>query len=243
VRALAAKVKRGLIASSHSVGLARSTYDAQVLSLTRLPAGYFELKPFGEHYTPTISQSINELGYTQFSEIGGNNILLVEGRTDIKSFREILRKFGIDTNFIIVSLGGGEFIVADQTKIKDELSELKRLNAKSYSVIFDSELTSAGGVMANKFIDFKNCCESLGFEVFPTDCHSTENYISQSSLDKVFGLGKHRALLPFENFKADPSNIWSKDKNWLLFREMTKSELSPELTQFIQDKLVPFSKL
>ena len=237
VRALAAKARYGLLASSHSVGLARSS-AGWILSLTKSPDGTLRLEPFGQHYSPSISQSINELGYSQFVEIGGNNLLLVEGRTDIKAFQEILRKFGVETNFIIISIGGSEFVNGDASKIHDELSELKRLNAKSISVIFDSGRTSAGASLSPKFEGFKSCCEGLGFRVFPTDRHSTENYITQVAIDKVFGMGKYQALSHFENFNCVP-NRWPKHKNWLLFREMSKDDLNgTELKAFIENELI-----
>jgi hypothetical protein len=98
IRALASKSRLGLVAASHSIGLARSAAD-RIYSLEREGEG-LTLKPFGESHKPTVAQSLHELGYSQFLDIGGNNILLVEGRTDIKALREILRKFGIEQHFI-----------------------------------------------------------------------------------------------------------------------------------------------
>lgn len=236
VRTLASKAKNGLIASSHSVGLARSVADS-IISLTRTPTGQTNLLPFGQHFEPTIYQSINELGYSQFVEIGGNNILLVEGRTDVKAFREILRKYRIDSKFIILSFGGGQFMSKDETKIADELNELLRLNAKSISVIFDSERQLPNAPLKDEFVIFENCCKRLGFNVFPTDYHSTENYISQEAIAKVLG-PSYSALSPNEVF----DKRWAKEKNWLMFREMKVQDFEKnELGKFINTVLIPLT--
>ena len=241
VRALASKAKIGLIASSHSIGLARSVAE-NIFSLTRLPNGSMKLSPFGEHYKPTISQSINELGYSQFVEVGGNNILLVEGRTDIKAFREILRKYNIETNFIIMSFGGGEFVVSEEARIVDELNELKRLNPKSISVIFDSDIVSEKQPLSKPHQTFKDCCERLGFNVFPTDRSATENYITQAALNKIFPSSGYKQLGHYESFNKLSSGKWDKNKNWLLFREMSKADFdSSELKIFIEKILLPLA--
>ncbi|HRG88483.1 MAG TPA: AAA family ATPase [Chitinophagales bacterium] len=237
VRALASKARYGLIATSHSIGLARSVAD-EILTLTK-ENGKPKLVPFGQHYRTTISQSVSEMGYSQYAELGGTNILLVEGRTEIKCFREILRKWGIDKNFIVISLGGGDFIT-DNNKVIDELNELKRLNAKSISVIFDSEITKKGSKLTAKFLGFKKICESLSFNVFPTEYYSTENYINQQAINTVLG-DNYKQLTPYENFNKS-KNKWSKDKNWLMFREMTKEDFNgTDLAAFIQNTLVPLA--
>jgi len=241
VRALASKAKNGLIASSHSIGLARSVAE-RTFSLAKVN-GSIKFGIFGKHYEPTFTQEINELGYSQFVEVGGNNILLVEGRTDIKSFKEILSKYGIETSFIIISFGGTAFIINDKTKIVDELSELKRLNPKSVSVIFDSEFTAPGQTLQAKQQSFKECCESLGFNVFPTDRNATENYISQPALDLVLqNPALYQQLGPYDNFNQLTTGKWDKNKNWLLFKAMSKSELSgTDLHSFIEKVLMPLA--
>ena len=236
VRALASKAINGLLATSHSVGLARSVAD-NIYTLTKennIP----KLGQFGQHFIPTIAQSINEMGYSQFVEIGGNNILLVEGRTDVKVFREVLRKYGVENKFIIISLGGGEFLTNDETKIIEELNEIKRLNPKSINVIFDSEKTSEDAELKDIQKNFKRVCENLGFRVFATDRHSTENYLSQYAIRKVIG-DEYRALKPFEPFKTLGDKKWPKEKNWLIVNEMSIEDFTgTELDLFIKEVLI-----
>lgn len=239
VRALAAKAKFGIIATSHSIGLARSVAD-RILSITKDSDGTRRALPFGEHRSTTLMQSISELGYSQYAEIGGNHLLLVEGRTDIKTFREILRKFKLEQHFIIWSLNGSEWLTAEPPTIADELNELKRLNARSISVIFDSERTSDQMEMAARFQPFVTLCKSLGFNVFPTDRHSTENYITQAALNEI--IPGHAALGPFEVFGSNGAK-WDKRKNWLLIQKMSVADFDDtNLKTFITGTLAELVK-
>jgi predicted ATP-dependent endonuclease of OLD family len=240
VTALASKSKYGLIATSHSIGLARSVADNIYHLGKNEKNNRLSLEDFGKSYKPTLMNSLNELGYSQFVEIGGNNILLVEGRTDIKSFKEILKKYKIEHHFILIDLGGSNFINGDSY---EELEELKRLNAKSYSVIFDSEISQEGEEMQQKFKDFKSNCEKLNFNIFETEFHSTENYITQKAINKVIGpnypvLGKYESLESPE--RKENNTKWGKSDNWKMFKEMTKDDfIGTKLDVFIMEKLYP----
>jgi hypothetical protein len=143
----------------------------------------------------------------------------------------------LDQHFIIWSLNGSEWLKSARENVHDELSELKRLNPRSISVVFDSERTSEEMQFDPVFTGFYDTCVELGFNVFATDRHSTENYISQSALDRV--LGAFTALAPFERFGASKPK-WNKNKNWLLFRDMAKEDLeNTGLARFISDQLLP----
>jgi AAA15 family ATPase/GTPase len=238
IRTLASKAKIGLIATSHSIGLARSTAD-KIFSLVKDENKRLKLVEFGNNYKPSVTSAINEMGYSQFVEIGGNHILLVEGKTEIKIFKEILRMYGIDQHFIISFLGGRNFINGDSY---DELNELKRLNAKSYNVIFDSERESANAELKEDFKKFIENCKLLEFNVFPTDYYATDNYITQDALDIIEGIGKYTALSPFENINKS-TNKWGKSRNWLMFREMKREDFKGTgLDKFITDSLIPLIK-
>lgn len=236
VRTLASKAQFGLIATSHSVGLGRSTAD-KTFAVTSDNQGRRKCLPYGEHRKETLMQGVSELCYSQYAEIGGNHLLLVEGRTDIKSFREILRKFGLDQHFLIWSLNGSDWVKADPTKIIDELNELKRLNARSISIIVDSERTSEGAELEPQLARFTTLCTDLGFNVFATDRHSTENYVTQAALDNL-GL-RSTALGPFEDFNTK-TNRWDKNQNWLLFQRMKTEDFEgTRLKDFILGTLKP----
>ena len=236
ISALATKAKKGLIATSHSVGLARSTAD-NIYSLTKnKETNKIKLLPYGTNYLPTISNSISEMSYSQFVELGGNHILIVEGRTDIKSFREILRKYRIEQHFIIFDLGGSNMINLES---KDEIEEIKRLNAKSYTLIFDSEISQEGEELKPQFAAFKIMCEELGFAVFATDYHSTDNYLNQEVINLVIGDG-YPVLGKYESLESDARKSagtkWPKKHNWKMFRQMSVGDFEGTgLDQFIKE--------
>lgn len=243
LRTLSSKAKIGLIATSHSIGLARSIGADRIYTMSKDKSQRILLTKFGENFSPTIRDSLNELGYSQFVELGGNNILLVEGRTDIKSFKEILKLYNIEQHFIIMDLGGANFINGDSY---EELAELKRLNAKSYSVIFDSEFTKDNDTLKKSFQDFISNCESLNYNVFATDYHSTENYITQEAIEKVIG-NQYPALNKYESMESierkNNFTKWGKNKNWLMFREMEQKDFeNTQLHLFITEKLIPLTK-
>jgi ABC-type cobalamin/Fe3+-siderophores transport system ATPase subunit len=234
ITALAKKAKYGIIATSHSIGLARSVADTTYY-LSKKENGRLSLDLFGEKYSPSVFSSINEMGYSQFVELGGNHILLVEGRTDIKAFREILRKYNIEQYFIIIDLGGRTNI---NGKSAESLAELTRLNAKSYNVIFDSEYEAENQDLKADFQAFVSNCQNLGFNVFPTDYHSTENYITQEALDKKYQPNQYQALNKYE--KRDKiRDFWDKNDNWLLIKEMNLEDFeNTGLDKFIREVLM-----
>jgi len=237
VRILASKAEYGLIATSHSIGLARSSSD-KIYSLIHTE-NRTKLMVYGQNHDTSIFKAINELGYSQFVEIGGNNILLVEGRTDIKCFKEILRKYDIEQHFIIMDIGGSSMISSNSY---DELNELKRLNAKSYNVIVDSEISAQTKKPKKQILEFESMCKRLGFNVFLTEFHSTENYISQQSINDVFG-NKFKALEKYEDFeKREKQDKWAKKINWKMFREMKVEDFhKTKLDSFIKEKLIPLA--
>lgn len=86
-------------------------------------------------------------------------------------------------------------------------------------------------------------CEGLGFQVFPTEFHSTENYIAEYAIHKVLGDTSYKALKPFENFNDGAFKKWDKNKNWLMFNEMSKEDFrNTNLDKFITEKLFPHTK-
>ncbi|MCC6816166.1 MAG: AAA family ATPase [Saprospiraceae bacterium] len=238
VRLLSKRCK-ALIASTHSIGLARSTGDF-IYSLT-LQNNAPRLSLYGEHYEPTLAQSLSEMSYSQYVDIGGNNILLVEGRTDVKSYREILRKYNIEHKFIIFSIGGGNFIVNNPGLIAEELKELTRFNANSISMIVDSHRISANDKISKELISLEKVCRELNISLFITCRHSTENYISQAAIDEIVGNGI-LVLGKYENFnKRTNEDTWDKNLNWKMFEKMKQSDFNgTELDEFINSTLCNF---
>lgn len=236
VQTLARYASLGLVATSHSVGLARSIAD-EIFFLSR-SNGQVRLRRFGAGVAGSLSGEAYEMGYSQFVELGGAGLLLVEGRTDIKAYREILRHLQLDQSFIVISLGGGEFFTSNESHIVHELEDLKRLNPAVVSVIYDGGRTKSDSSYDPRCKVFHTVCERLGFKVHPTERLEIENYVSQSALDVVFGVGKMRHLGEYE--KMGKSGSWDKSKNWQLFAAMTRDEImATDIAKFIQEKLKP----
>lgn len=238
VHALAAKAKKGLLATTHSVALARSTADS-IYSLSRDKTEPFKtfINPYGQYYEPHLDETISEMSYSQYAELGGTNILLVEGRTDVKFFQEILRKYQLEQHFIIIPIGGKSFMSKEKKSVITELQEIQRFNTE-VAVIVDSDKTSFDSPLDKSLSVFAECCKDLGYQIHLTEGNSTENYIRQHVLDKEFGKRNQKELDQFEKFKQ--TSQWKKEKNWLLAREMTKQDFEgTELEKFILEELKP----
>lgn len=69
VRILASKTKHGLIATSHSIGLARSVGSDRILTLNKEADGRIILINYGHTYKPSIINTISELSFSQFMEM------------------------------------------------------------------------------------------------------------------------------------------------------------------------------
>lgn len=236
MRALEVKTKYGVIAASHSVALARCSAST-LLSLTRASSGKRTLAPYQDITNATLSQIVFEMGYSLCAEIGGNHLLLVEGLTDVKSFRELLRKFNLEQHFLVWSLGGSERIKRQKADVIAELMELKRIGARSYTVIIDSETTSADGHPAKEASEFEEACREAGFNVFLTEGHSTENYITDRAVKSL--RPECSALGLYENRNtAPPAKKWPKSENWRMFAAMNVADLKgTKLLTFFEDVL------
>lgn len=227
IRVLSLKSKIGMIATTHSLGLARTMGD-QIYTLVKSDEAKFpkfSLSNIAQSHKD-VSRSMIEMGFSKYLDQSGSHILLVEGRTDIKVFKELLKKFQIENEVIVLDLGGAEYITDKPERIEYELSEYKRLGAQSYSIILDSEFENEESVLNKQQNGFKNICESLGFKVLFTDGRATENYISQNSLDTFFGKNNKMALSKFESFNNLPkAKKWGKVENWKLFNLMDIEDL------------------
>jgi hypothetical protein len=165
-------------------------------------------------------------------------LLLVEGRTDIKAYREILRHLKLDRHFIVLSWGGGSFFTSDGSDIVHELEELKRINPSVVGVIYDGGRTGPSAPTNPKCKVFHQVCERLGFKVHATEKLEIENYISQGALDQVFGVGKAKQLGEYE--KMGGNGGWDNGRNWQLFAAMGSDEIAnTDIARFVIQHLKP----
>lgn len=218
--------KDGVIFSTHSLGLARTS--EKVFSVVSDGKESF-IRPFSK--TSDYSTLLGEMSFSAYSEIGVDNILFVEGVTDIKCIQEILRKYGIDNKVLVMSLGGGEMI---NGKREQELSEItKRLDVKNVYAWFDSERKTGHEKLAKGRQDFLDVCKRLGIIAKESEYRATENYFTQNGLDQAFGPGKYTALGPYD--KMDESVTWGKEENWKVTKEMERADFEKtDLGDFIK---------
>lgn len=222
---LGSYAKQAVLFATHSIGLARGSADYiySVRKKQNQNSTVHDLEG-----TPSFAEFLGELGFSSYRELGYRKILFVEGRTDIKTFQEILRKFDKDHEFVVLPLGGGELINAN---VEHELCEVKRLCDCVFAII-DSERTAQGEELCASRRGFIESCRKAGITHKVLDRRATENYLSEPAIRKVKG-DNYRALTEFEDRKAVP-HVWSKAENWRIAREMTRGEIeATDLGKFI----------
>ena len=228
VEALHRHAKYATVFATHSLGLARQAANTiSVVSQSHV-TGKSSITPFES--AKNSAQLLGELSYSQFSAIGGKFLLLVEGSTEVRTFRVLLRKLGIETDVMIVPLGGSSLIGANR---KQEMSEFQRIGAEVF-VLIDSERNSKDENLHADRDGFANICNELfGIEqVFLTTRKATENYLCDRAI-KVVKSEKYRALEHYEKLESvEPA--WAKNENWIIADEMSFDELKDtDLGEFL----------
>lgn len=217
VEALTLLATHGVMFTTHSVGLARTCADT-ILVVEQDKKGRSSLRPFES--VKNYSQLMGELSFSQFHELGFNKLLLCEGVTEVKTLRQILRCWGLDSSLMLIPLGGTALIDA---KRHDELSEFNRFGVDVY-VLVDSEKENAESPLSDrgKFIALCEKLFGLGHAV-QTDFRATENYFTTEAINAAMRSEKYKPLTPFENSK-DSELFWGKNQNWRIAFEMTKQD-------------------
>ncbi|MFZ6640289.1 ATP-dependent nuclease [Undibacterium sp. TC4M20W] len=217
VEALTQLASCGLIFTTHSIGLARTCADS-ILVVQQDKQGRSSIKPF--EGINNFSELMGELSFSQFRELGYDKILLCEGVTEVKVFRQILRHWNLDSSVLIVPLGGEALIDANR---QHELEEFKRFGVEVF-VIVDSERSSEDTSISkrNKFVDV--CNKIFGENhAMQTRLRATENYFTSDAIKLALRNEEYQPLLPFQNSKDSPK-FWGKNQNWKIAAEMTKED-------------------
>lgn len=217
--ALGSYASVGLLYSTHSIGLARSTADT-IYSTKRLDDGSSSIEKFGD---PKINftEWLGELNYSSRSELGCDGILLVEGPTDVLIFQEFLRKLKKDARYIVMQLGGSSLI---NSNISTHISEISRLiDSRKIRVFIDSEKKYAEDQLAKDRIDFISECEKFGITAHVSTLRATENYFLDKNIQSALG-NEYKALGPYQLLKDLPKK-WSKSENWKIARETSFSDI------------------
>ncbi len=178
--------------------------------------------------TPRLSEFLGELSFSGYQELGFDRVLLVEGRTDIKTIQQFLRLLGKDHQMVLLSLGGSDMISGVS---EAELQEVRRITEHVFAVI-DSEKDSEAAPADTSRQSFAENCKRVGIDCHILDWRATENYLTDRAVKRIKG-ESYRALENYEKIDA-PSPRWLKTENWRIAREMSLEELlSTDLGEFL----------
>lgn len=210
---LGAYASKGLLYSTHSISLARSTAQ-RIYAVQKIKNGSSQMHPFGDNAT-NFGNWLGELSYSSRVELGCEGLLLVEGPTDVLFFQEFLRKLNKDHKYVLMQLGGSSLINAG---VAQHLTELHRIiDPSKIRVFIDSEKDSAESPLAADRVAFVDECNKIGIEVYVSKRRATENYFEQNGINKVLG-PEYQPLGHFQLLKDAPKR-WHKSNNWRIARE------------------------
>jgi energy-coupling factor transporter ATP-binding protein EcfA2 len=197
---LAAYTKKGVLFSTHSIGLARAMAD-RVYTVKRIRQGESEVYPL--EGVPRYAEFLGELSFNGYQELGFDRIVLVEGPTEVRTIQQFLRMLKKDHKIVLLQLGGRSMINGAR---EQELHELTRISKHIYAVI-DSERSVAGAPLEKSREAFVEICEKLGINCCVLERRATENYLTDDAIKHIKGPA-FGALGPYG--KLAPPNSWGK---------------------------------
>lgn len=217
LEALTLLASHGVIFTTHSIGLARTCADS-ILMVEQDALGRSSLRPF--EAVKNFSQLMGELSFAQLHELGFNKLLLCEGVTEVKTLRQILRHWRMDSSVMIIPLGGTTLIDA---KRQDELHEFNRFGVEVF-VLVDSEKKDANTPKPDREKFIALCKRLFGDNhAIQTKFRATENYFTAEAIKKAMRSEKYLPLEPFQS-SSDVELFWGKNKNWQIAAEMAKAD-------------------
>jgi len=226
---LSSYASQGTLFATHSIGLARAASD-RIYSVRTVKAGGRDVREYER--TPNLAEFLGELSFSGYQELGFNKVLLVEGRTDIKTIQQFLRIWKLDHQILLVPLGGGSLINPDS---EAELIELSRISPGNIFAVIDSEREVRDTPLETRRQAFVDLCNKQEVKI---KCHvlerrAIENYLTDRAIKKIKS-EKYHSLGPFDKLEnAKPA--WGKEENWRIAREMTPEEIEPtDLGQFLK---------
>ncbi|MEM6821423.1 MAG: AAA family ATPase [Verrucomicrobiota bacterium] len=217
----------GLLASTHHLGLAQSVSD----HLYKVSRKHGQRESVIEVYEPDkrLSQTLGEMQVSVQKNNGGQRLLLVEGPTEIKAIRQLLRKIRRNHSVVLMPLGGSSMINGNR---EDELREVKKICEEVFALV-DSEKTSERARVSHHHRSFRESCQRVGIYCHILKRRALENYFSDRAVRKVLG-PKQRAPRPYEDIKEVDSR-WPKSENWKIIREMRRDEIDrTDLWDFLE---------
>jgi len=222
---LASYAQKGIIFSTHSIGLARAMAD-RVYAVKRIKQGESEVYPL--EGVPRYAEFLGELSFNGYQELGFDKIVLVEGPTEVRTIQQFLRQLKKDHKVVLLQLGGRSMINGAR---EQELQELTRIS-KNISALIDSERSTASAPLEPARQAFVEVCKKVGINCHVLERRATENYLSETAIKKVKG-ATFKALGPYE--KMGGPTHWGKSENWLIARQMQLKELAEtDLLAFLE---------
>jgi ABC-type cobalamin/Fe3+-siderophores transport system ATPase subunit len=216
---------QGVLFATHSIGLARACSEL-IYTVRKTDQGS---KVIQYEKNPSLSEFLGELSFSAYREFGFNKILLVEGRTEIKTIHQFLRKYGKDHEILVLSLAGKD-LITDKARL--ELEEIKRISDKIF-VIIDSEKGSAEAELEPERKRFVQMCEEMQINCHVLERRAIENYFPDQAVKQVKG-EKYTALTEYQLLKKAAIK-WSKSENWQIAQAMSREDLeATDLGQFIK---------
>jgi ABC-type cobalamin/Fe3+-siderophores transport system ATPase subunit len=212
---VASYASEGLLFATHSVGLARASAE-QIYSVKTTASRASVISKF--EATTNLSELLGELGFNAYRDLGFSKVLLVEGPTDVKTIQQLLRHLHKEHEILLLPLGGNGMI---NGKIDVQLQEIKRIGAEVAALI-DSERTAADEDISKDRRDFIQQCEANNIGYHILKFRATENYLSDRAVKAVKG-PKYSALGSYQKL-CEATPAWGKEENWLIAREMHRSE-------------------
>lgn len=199
--------------ATHSIGLARSVAD-EIISFTMKDGVSI---PTSFERSPSFLETLGEMSFSAWREIGCDGVLFVEGPSEIKVFSEWLRLLGLHQKWAVLSLGGSETIHAAGV---DAIKQVLAIHSK-VAVVIDSERDGADLVLEKKRVAFVEACNLASIPCLATERRATENYFTQRAINAAIG-PKGKSLEAFEKL-ADHG--WGKRDGLRISAKMTKEEL------------------
>jgi len=228
---LASYASEGVLFATHNLGLARAASD-QIYSIQRVSEGNSKISIY--EATPRLSELAGELSFAGYKELGFEKILLVEGKTDIKTILQFLRLYNQELKVVMLSLAGRNLINgSDDTFL--QLQEITRITS-NVSALIDSEKTSEGEELETIRKQFMEICDGLNIECKVLERRAIENYLTTDAIQEVKS-EKYSSLDPYQKLSS-ASPCWAKEENWLIARRMNKDDLKDtDLGEFLEGLL------
>lgn len=199
--------------ATHSIGLARGVAD-HIISF-KMKDGESISSDFER--SPNYLETLGELSFSAWREIGCDRVVFVEGVHDVKVMREWLKLLGGEFRSVVLPLGGSEFIRSDGV---EAIKQVLQVHPK-VAVVIDSERANAGDSVEGKREKFALECAAVGIACLVTGRRAFENYFTQSAISNAVG-GSAKALGEFEKL-ADHG--WGKRDGMRIAAAMTREEI------------------